>query len=54
MIFIDGNQLTIDQVIAVARDGEKVGLKTDALHRVEQSLSWIEDIISADSFLKSG
>ena len=45
MIFIDGNQLTINQVIAVARNFEKTALKEDALHRIEQSYAWVEEII---------
>jgi len=49
MIQIDGNQLTIDQVVAVARHGEKISLSDKALRRVEESRSWVEEIIMSDT-----
>lgn len=48
MIYIDGNQLTIDQVVAVAREGEKVALKDQALKRIQESRDWVEEIILSD------
>jgi histidine ammonia-lyase len=45
MIEIDGNQLTIDQVTAVARKGEKVFLSNQALSRIEESHSWVDEIV---------
>jgi histidine ammonia-lyase len=49
MIEIDGNQLTIDQVIAVARDSEEVSLSQNALVRIRESRSWVDDIIQSDT-----
>ena len=48
MIQIDGNQLTIDQVIAVCRGGEEVALADRALERIEESRGWVEEILAAD------
>ena len=48
MIYIDGNQLTIEQVVAVARNGKKTGIKKDALKRVLESSAWVEEIIMAE------
>ncbi len=47
MIIIDGNQLTIDQVVSVARQGEKVSLSNHALRRIEESHSWVDDIVKS-------
>jgi histidine ammonia-lyase len=48
MIQIDGNQLTIDQVVAVARKEAKVELSDHAVNRIQESRTWVEDIIMAD------
>jgi histidine ammonia-lyase len=48
MVQIDGNQLTIDQVIAVCRGGEAVALAERALERIEESHCWVEEILAAD------
>lgn len=49
MIQIDGNHLTIKEVIAVTRSGERVELAPEAHQRVVQSRSWVEDIVNADT-----
>jgi histidine ammonia-lyase len=48
MIKIDGDHLTIAEVVAVARQGEKVSLAPEAQRRVERSHTWVEDILAAD------
>ncbi len=45
MIEIDGNQLTIDQVIDVSRHNLKVRIADRALQRIRESRQWIEDIL---------
>ena len=47
MIRINGNDLTIDDVVAVARDGAHVDLDPTARERVELSQRWVREI--ADS-----
>jgi len=49
MILIDGNQLTIEQVIAVSRDYEKVKLTDHAMDRILESRRWVEEILAADT-----
>ena len=44
MIEIDGNHLTIDQVIAVSRKNEKVKVSESAKQRIQESHHWVEDI----------
>ena len=48
MIQIDGNQLTIPQVVAVAREGEQVEIAPNAMEKIKQSRTWVEEIIAAD------
>lgn len=46
MIEINGNSLTIEQVIAVARHGEKVApLSEEVRHRMMKSYQWVESAI---------
>lgn len=47
-ITIDGNNLKIDNVVAVARQGVKVRLAPAARQRISQSHAWIEAIVAAD------
>ena len=46
MITIDGNQLTIADVIAVARNRELVALSDIAHTRMAQSRTWVEQIVA--------
>jgi len=48
MIYIDGNQLSIDQIVAVARHGEKVGLAELAQKKIQESRKWVDEIITSD------
>jgi histidine ammonia-lyase len=48
MITIDGNQLTIADVVAVARQHELVGLADEARSRMTQSREWVEQIAAGD------
>ena len=45
MIEIDGDQLTISQVVAVARGGEGVNLSVLAIQRMNQSQGWVQEIV---------
>ena len=45
-VFIDGNHLTLDQVESVARGRAKVMLLPDAISRIEQSRTVIEEILA--------
>lgn len=47
MIEIDGNQLTIDQVIAVSRHDQKVKISEAALQRIQESRRWVEEILAS-------
>jgi histidine ammonia-lyase len=47
MIEIDGNHLTIDDVIAVARKGAEVALTQPAREKMEQSCRWVTEIANA-------
>jgi histidine ammonia-lyase len=46
MIQIDGNNLTIKEVIAVARGGDQVALAPEAQRRIAQSRQWVEEILA--------
>jgi len=47
MVEIDGDQLTIDQVIAVSRQNLKVKIADSAMKKIQESHHWIEDILAA-------
>ena len=47
-IWLDGERLTIEQVVAVARDGEPVALTAGARERVAQSRALVERIVTGD------
>lgn len=47
-IQIDGNHLTIEDVVKVARYGEKVELSPAARQRTAQTHSWVEKIAASD------
>lgn len=46
MIIIDGNQLTIEDVLKVARCGDNVKLAPTAREAMDKSYAWVRDIIS--------
>ncbi len=46
MISINGNALTIENVVAVARQGERVRLDPEARQRVVQSQQWVSEILA--------
>ncbi|MBL6983348.1 MAG: aromatic amino acid lyase, partial [Anaerolineales bacterium] len=48
MITINGNDLTIEEVIAVARHGEQVELAAEAYQAIERSHGWVEEILAAN------
>jgi len=48
MITINGNDLTIEEVIHVARQGKKVKLAREAYQAIERSHAWVEEILAAD------
>ncbi len=47
MITIDGHHLTLDDIVAVARRGEKVRLAPAARERLQRGHGWVEDILAA-------
>jgi histidine ammonia-lyase len=49
MITIDGNQLTINQVVEVARNDASVTLSQDAHQRVLRASEWVSAIVAADN-----
>jgi histidine ammonia-lyase len=50
MIEINGEALTIEQVVAVARQGERVApLSKDALQQMQASQSWVDQMVLQDS-----
>ncbi len=44
-VVLDGDSLTIEQVVAVARQDAQVGLSPTALQRVRQSRDWVDEIL---------
>jgi histidine ammonia-lyase len=48
MLFIDGKDLTIAEVAAVARRGLEVDLAPEARERMVQSQNWVQEIVNAD------
>jgi len=48
MITINGNNLTIEEVDAVARGSKQVELAPEAYQAIEQSHAWVEDILAAE------
>jgi len=44
-IVLDGESLTIDEIVAVARHGAKVRLGDSAIETIEESHQWVEEII---------
>ncbi len=53
-VVLDGNSLTIGDVVAVARQGAQVHLDRDALERVRQARAWIDEISKDDETLVYG
>jgi histidine ammonia-lyase len=47
MHWIDGNNLTISQVVAVARQGLEVGIAPEARARMVQSHEWLQEMVNA-------
>jgi histidine ammonia-lyase len=48
MFQIDGNNLTIKDIVSVARNGTKVEIRPEAYAGITQSHGWVEDIIASD------
>ena len=48
MIQIDGNQLTIEQVVAVSRNNKQVAITEQAVNRINESRCWVEEILASD------
>ena len=48
MLLIDGNNLTIAEVVAVARQGLEVELAPEGRERMLQSYHWVQEIVNAD------
>lgn len=48
MLQIDGNHMTIQEVIAVARHAQQVELADEARQRVIASQNWVQQIVAAD------
>lgn len=46
MLVIDGNQLTIEDVVAVARHAQAVKLSATAVERINQSHHWVQAMIA--------
>jgi len=47
MLTIDGNTLTISEVVAVARHGEDVELTSQAKENIRRARAWVQGIIAA-------
>ncbi len=47
MIVIDGHHLSLEEVVAVAREGEAVQLAPAARERLVQGHQWVQDILAA-------
>lgn len=47
MIQIDGNSLTIEQVVAVARNYNQVNLTDNAIKKIKESRSWVDKILES-------
>ncbi len=47
MITLTGHTLTIEEVVAVARNGESVALGPEARTRIERAHQWVQDIVEA-------
>jgi histidine ammonia-lyase len=47
MIEIDGSHLTLQDIIAIARNQEEVKLAPEALSNLERAQSWIQDIVES-------
>ena len=48
---IDGSTLTLERLISIARDGEKVDLPTEAVERIKVCRSMLEDKIQANEIM---
>ena len=47
MIEIDGHHLSIENVVAVSRDMEKVGISTSGMENILRVRGWLEDILAS-------
>ncbi len=47
-IFIDGNSLTIEEVIRVSRNNEKIQLSNEAIKRVKESRKIVDDLVDKE------
>ena len=50
-IVLDGSNLTIEQLIAIARHGEKVELAPDAIERINRCRNLLEEKIQANEIM---
>src|SRR3970040_493338 len=50
-IILDGSQLTIDKMVRIARQGEKVALHPDALERIRLCRAMLEEKIQANEIM---
>ncbi|MDG6221432.1 MAG: histidine ammonia-lyase, partial [Candidatus Thermoplasmatota archaeon] len=48
VVIIDGKSLTIDTVLAVARNGEKAEIASEALDRIQKCREFIEDMVEQE------
>jgi histidine ammonia-lyase len=48
MVFLDGERLTVEQVVAVARGGEEVGLSPEAVEKMLRSRAVVERLATGD------
>ena len=51
MVLVDGSSLTIEQLVSVARNGEKVGLSAAGKKNIERSRKIVEDKIKAGNVI---
>jgi histidine ammonia-lyase len=47
-IKLDGENLTIEDIVSVARNGSKVALATSARAKIQKSHQWVEKIVKSD------
>jgi len=47
MLKLNGSDLTISEVVAVARNGEGVSLTAQAIENIRRARRWVEEIVAA-------
>ncbi len=48
MVIIDGNQLTLEQIVQVARHGEQAALAAEALEVMQRTRRYLDEIVATD------